>query len=186
MAPQGLAHGWRRTLGPTLEQGQHRTGDRLAVQGLEGTPGRGQSVDHHRGEGLPGRRLERRLPAGIDLDQVEQGPEDAVHTGEAFRTGTRPGLVEGEGQGVGPGQPGVVVRLGRPMGHLGTGQGLLGVGPPLLGAVQRLDQGQLGLLRRTDLGPQAIGLLQQTGRLLGEHVDPRPHPGHLAASRSTP
>ncbi len=180
MAAHGIAD--RRQVGghPSVAEREDRAGDGLGVQGLERPAGGHHAVDHHRGQRLAGGGLERGLPAGIDLDQVEQGAEHAVDGGQPLGPRRRAGLVQRERQRFGPGPPRVQVGLGGAVGGLGLGQRRLGVGSPLLGPVERLDQRQLGRLGRGDVGAQALGVLGQAGGLVGEHVEPGPHAGHLA------
>ena len=59
---------------------------------------------------LPRRGLERRFPSVVDLDQIEEGAEHPVDTGEAGDTGARSGLLERKGQRIGPGFPSAELR----------------------------------------------------------------------------
>ena len=71
-----------------------------------------RAVDHHGGYGLAGRRLERRLPTLVDLDQLEQGPDHAFHLGQALCPGPGAGVVQRQGQGVDPSRRIVVRAVG--------------------------------------------------------------------------
>ncbi len=75
-----------RLVSARRRRARHRS-CRSRVNALERTPRRVGSVDDDRGERLAERRLDRRLPPGIDLDQIEQRAEDAVDVGETFGAG---------------------------------------------------------------------------------------------------
>ena len=84
------------------------TAPSAAARGLEGRAGRRRapSTTTAREGGRPTGGLERRLPAGVDLDQVEQGAEHAGDAGQALER--RPGprvSSRASGQGLGPGRP---------------------------------------------------------------------------------
>ncbi len=55
----------------TGPRGEHRTGHPPLAQRRQGLMGRPWPVHHHRGDTGARRRLERRLPAVVDLDEVE-------------------------------------------------------------------------------------------------------------------
>ena len=75
------------------------------VEVVEGAPRRPGVGDDHRGERLAERGLDRGLPAGIDLDQVEQRAERAVDVAQVLGAGPGAGGVERQGEGIGPGAP---------------------------------------------------------------------------------
>ncbi len=90
-------------------------------------------IDHHCGQRLTERRLDSGLPPGIDLDQVEQGPEHPVDTGETFGSRTSPSSVECELERFHPGRATrsflssiVAQRLARLVAGDGLGEGRLG------------------------------------------------------------
>ena len=59
------------------------------TQRLERTAAGVGSVDDNREQRVAEGGLDRRFPSGIDLDDVEQGPERTFHTCEVLRS--RPG-----------------------------------------------------------------------------------------------
>ena len=104
VGPDGLADaaggaGARRAGGA---EGEHGAGDG-PVAGLvedgQGGAGGVDAVDHDRGEGLAGGGLDGRLPAGVDLDQVEQRADDAGHRRPGARRRRRSGPRRGRGRG---------------------------------------------------------------------------------------
>ena len=74
----------------------HSTGRIGTAEGIERTSARRRIVDDHRGERLAERRLDRLLPPGVDLDEVEQRAEHPVDTGQTLGTGAGSGGVERE------------------------------------------------------------------------------------------
>jgi hypothetical protein len=84
------------------EHGARRVG--LAERGQR--PLRGlRTVDHDGAERLAERGLDGLLPAGVDLDQIEQRAEHTVDVGEPFGAGAGVGGVERELQRFDPGVP---------------------------------------------------------------------------------
>ena len=74
-----LADGRCRRRRAVSAEGQDRAADGVVAFGVEGAdrrPGRVDAVDHDRRERLARGRLDGRLPAGVDLDEVEQGADD--------------------------------------------------------------------------------------------------------------
>ena len=86
--------------GPAAARTAPPTSDLVEV--VEGAPRRPGVGDDHRGERLAQRGLDRGLPAGVDLDQVEQRAEHAVDAGQALGAGPGAGGVERQGEGLGP------------------------------------------------------------------------------------
>ena len=145
----------------------------------QGLAGAGHAVDHHGGDGLAGRRLERRLPAVVDLDHLEQGADHAVDVGQAL--GARPGHGPRRGRGPGlrpapPTRAGRSRRLGRRRRRRRRG---LGGHPGRLGLLQGRHQGPFGHLGLGQLGPQALGFGGQAAGLLVQRLDARLHARHL-------
>ena len=178
---EGLTLRRRRAQRAGGAEGEDRSAQGLAVQGTEGAPAGVDAVDDHGGQGLTGGGLEGGLPAGVDLDQVEHGAEHAVDAGQPLGAGTRPGLVEGEGEGLDPRLPRVLVALGpavvvlgrrrrRPRRRPGAAR------PPSMASHER----HLGRLGRHQLAPQALGLDGEPLDRLGQRVGPAPHPVTLA------
>ena len=83
--------GGARRVDPVAD-GQHGTAHVGVAQRGERSPGSGTAVDDDGGERLAQRRFDRRLPAAVDLDDVEQRAEHAVDPGEPL----------GPGPGIGP------------------------------------------------------------------------------------
>ena len=130
-------------------------------------------VDDHGGEGLAGGGLERRLPPGVDLDEVEQRAQHAVDAGEVLGAGPGPGGVEGEGQGLGPGPPRVALGVGGAQGVLGRRPAAARPRPGSASAAATcVGQRSLGGLGLGDLGPEPLGLLAEPGQLGLEGLDP--------------
>ncbi len=166
------ARTWSRTRAPGVAAagagGRPGRGEDAAahvhlVEVVEGAPRRPGVGDDHRGERLAQRGLGRRLPAGIDLDQVEQRAERAVDVAQVLGAGPGAGGVERQGEGIGPGAP-LRVPFGR--------------GRPrrarVLGGRQRRDvrdlcgfeRGQerrLGLLGLREPGSRGLGGLVERG-----------------------
>ncbi len=124
------------------------------MERLESTSAGIDAVDDDGGDRIARRGLERRLPAVVDLDDVEERPEHAVDVGEAFcaRPGAR--LVEGHLEGVGAGDPAVPLGLG--LGGRGAGrvERRLGGQASLLGVVEAGDERSLGRLGPRELVAQ--------------------------------
>ncbi len=92
--------------------GQQRAGRALLVQSGQRLPGGIPAVDddgRHRGAG---RGLERCLPAGVDLDEVDQRADDAVDASQQLPTARPFELLERPGEGLGPGRRPVPLLLG--------------------------------------------------------------------------
>ena len=121
----------------------HRATDGVlatGVQRLDGATSGVDAIDDDGGERLAGRGLDRGLPAGIDLDEVEQRADHAVDVGESLGAGAGARLVERERQRLGPSRPRVAVAVGGAERRLGVGDLLLGGGSLLLGGRQPLDE----------------------------------------------
>ena len=141
----GIADAWPRlTRRPSAEcdDGTRRVGSAQCVEGSSTGCG---IVDHDRGQRLAECSFDRRLPAGVDLDQVEQRSEDAVDTREPFGSGAGAGGVERQFERLDPGpEPGsllgrvVTQRLAGLVGRFRLGECGLG----------QLDLGDEGLLDR--------------------------------------
>ncbi len=179
-----LAHRRRDRRDPRRAERQHGAAEGAVAVGAvvergDGSPRRVDAVDHHRSERLTGRRLDGGLPAGVDVDEVEQGADDAADRGEALGAGARAGLVEGQAQGLGARGPGVAVAVGGTEGGLGVGDLRLGLDAVLLGRLQPLDQRRLRRLGLRGLGAQALGLGVEASELVVERGQPCPHAGEL-------
>ncbi len=149
-------------------QSQHGAAGVARAEGSEGGAGRAGAIDHHRAERFGGGGLERGLPARVDLDDVEQRAHDAVDLGEPFGPGGGPGLVEGELEGIGAGDPRAALAVGLGEGIGGGLDRLLGL--RLLGGetiALGLEPGE-ALLGVGHLGPQALGLGDQTVALFDQ------------------
>ena len=85
-------------------QGQH-AGRQRPGPVVEQAPAGGDAVDHHRAHRLDHRRLEGGLESGLDVDQVEQGAHHPLDARQPVGVALAPGLVDGQGQGLGPGGP---------------------------------------------------------------------------------
>ena len=115
------------------------------------------TIDDDRGKRVTSRRLDRGLPAGIDLHQIEQRADHTVEVGQSL--GTRPGarVIEGEAQGLRPSRPRMAIAVG--------------------GAQRRLGVRDLLLRRRLVAAPRPPG----AGR--GDPLQPRPPPPRRGAGR---
>ena len=102
---------------PRRRHGQHRPGGIAGPQRSQRPAGGIGAIDDDGGNGLAGGRLEGLLPTGVDLDQFEQRADDPVDVGQPLGAGPGPSLVEGHGQGLGPGRPRLVLALGLPQGR---------------------------------------------------------------------
>ena len=74
--------------------GEHGTTRVRFAQRGQGSAGGWLAVDDDRGERLAERRLDRLLPAVVDLDQVEQRAEHAVDSGQSLCSRAGVGGVE--------------------------------------------------------------------------------------------
>jgi hypothetical protein len=183
VVPDGVADAVRRGghAAPVHAERQHGTGAGL-VQDLERHPGAARAAaHHHRGEDRPERRLHRQLPAGIDLDHVEEGAERALDVPEALGAGAGACRVEGLAERLGPRRPGVALGVCRPARRLGVLQRHLGLGPcrgrGLPRGGERRD-GRLGVGQRR---PQPLGLGSRPLDPCVERRQARRGPAHLAA-----
>ncbi len=140
------------------------------------------AVDHHRAQGLAHRGFHGRFPAGVDVDQVEQGADDALDLGEALGARSGPGLVEREGQRLGSGGPRMALAVGRSQRGIGFGHLGLGGDPSGLGLAEASHQGRLGRLGGGGLRPQALRLDLQAIQLLAQGRAPGRRPGQLGVA----
>ena len=122
----------------------------------EGRPGRLAARHDHRRERTPDRSLEGLLPAGVHLDQVQEGPDHPVDTGKQLGAGSPPGLVE------------------RPLERVGSCQGpgllLLGLTQRLLGHLQPVDGIPVGRLGLGHRGLEPVAALLGLGEPFPELV----------------
>ena len=109
---------------------QHRPAAAVAVQRVERGAGVAAAVHDHRPQGVADGRLDRRLPALLDLHDVEERAQDAGAAGQPLGPGLRPDLLQRLAQRLRPGLPGPRRRVSVAPGHLGRAQPFLG-GPPL-------------------------------------------------------
>ncbi len=171
-------------------EGQDRPADGVVAFGVEGAdrrPSRVDAVDDDRRERLARRRLDGRLPAGVDLDEVEQRADDSVDGCQALGAGPSAGLVEGEAEGLGACGPRVTIAVGRPERGLGLGDPILGRGAVLLGRPEALDERSLRLLGGGGLVAQPSCFGVQPSELLLQRGEPGLGLGRAPASpRSTP
>ena len=150
MPPAGSpARSVGRALGPAgrnrVGEGEDRPGGPSLPEPGQGGSGRQAARDDHGGHRGPGGRLEGVLPPFVDLDQIEQDPDHAVHAGQQLGTRRPPGLIERPFEGIGPGDRPVVLQFGlpeRPFGRLepagGPTVGRLGLGHRRLQLMARL------------------------------------------------
>ena len=110
MAADRLGPG--RSRGTSSAESDDRAGCVTVAQHLECTTSRGAAVDDDRIERFARGGFERRLPAGLDRNQIEQGAEHTFDLGQPGRTTAGSGLNEGEGECLGSGNPSVVFGLG--------------------------------------------------------------------------
>ena len=113
---------------------QHGAGDAALTQGGQGGLGRAAAVDHHRGHAGAGGGLEGGFPAGVDLDQVEQGAHHAVDLAQQLAPAGALEVVQGALERVRPGRAAVAGLLGLVHGVLrrfGPGAGRLELGGAL-------------------------------------------------------
>ncbi len=185
VVPHRLTHlgaGRGRAVETELE---HGPGSRLAAgagvaQASQAGPGRlGPAFHRYGGEGGAHRGLERRLPTGVDVDQLGNGAGHLDPPGEALGAGAGPSLIEGRSQGIGSGGPGVASGVGGPQAGLAPGPLVLG-SRPLVG--RRLLPGA-GLVVPAPAQVEALGQLlaldlQQPPTLL-ERLGPQPGAGEL-------
>ena len=123
-------------------------------------------------ERLAQRSFHGAFPTGVDLDEIEQGSEHTIHTGEMFGSGTSASALQSEMQGLGSCPPttelfcctlpradhGVVRRVGRDA--------------PGLGSLHTGNEFGLDGLRRLDLVLQTLALgIEPSGALL-ERLQP--------------
>jgi hypothetical protein len=181
VAPQRLAERRheRELAGAVGVEGEHRSGGVAVVQGGETTAGGVDIVDHHGLQRLAGGGLEGGLVPGVDVDQIEQGADDATDPGQRLGTGPSAGLVERLTQRLGPGGPGVTICVGGTHAKLRFLGGGLGGHPAPLGHSQPVDQRDLGVGGLVELGPQPRPLGIEPGRLGVERGDPAAHPFDL-------
>ena len=117
-----------------------------------------QTADDHGVQSRPRCGLEGRLESLLHLHQVKEGAHHAIDTGQVLGTGPRPGLVQGQGQGVDTG-------TGRPDLSFGDGHRLPGGVPSegrlvgtLLGPRHDRHQRLLFGLADREVTPQAVRL----------------------------
>ena len=150
MAADRLGPG--RSRGTSSTESDDRAGRVTVAQYLECTPSRGAAVDDDRIERIARGGFERRLPAGLDCDQIEQGAEHTFDLGQPGRTTAGSGLIEGEGKCLGSGNPSVVFGLG--VGLLGLPVRSIVLSDELRGlrSLQRRHQRLFFVMQRGDLG----------------------------------
>ena len=178
---------------------QHGAGHPALAQGGQGLMGRLAPVDHHRGHPRPRRGLECRLPALVDLDQVEQRAHHAVHPAQELAASRPLQVAQGALECLGPGRaamPRLIALVGPPLRRLGP------LGRPFelhparrhrglqlrRGRLQRrrlvVEQvrphrgGRMALLQAGQPGVQGCHILLLADHGPGQRLRARPHLGH--------
>ena len=195
VCPHRLPNRWRRGTSGAGGQRQHRGAEPALAQGVEGLDGPLDVLHDDCVERLAGRRSEGGLIALVDLDQVEQRAQDSFDCRQVGHAGTRAGLVERQGEGLGPCPRGADVGLRRSQ-PLPCGVALHGGGVhALFDLRERLDQRLFGRLALGQLATQvggrdveAFDLGLKKGKAAGETVtlcrglcERRPKHAQLAA-----
>ncbi|CAB4775198.1 unannotated protein [freshwater metagenome] len=141
MASHGFAH--RRCANPHAcgAEGQDGAAHLAGTQSLEGGASRVDVGHHHCSERLARRCFEGCFPALVDLDQIEQRPNDAAHIAQSCGAGAGAGFVECHGQRVGTGVPGAVFGIGLAEHGPRRGDGVLGEVPFGFGVFDGLAPG---------------------------------------------
>ena len=179
MAPDGLPHRRRRAGRAGRAEGHDGSTQAASVQGGQGGTGPADRVDHDRGKGITGRRFERRGPALVHVDQLQQGAQGAGHAGQAFGSGTGAGLVEGHRQRFGSRRPGGPIRAGGLERPVGPTHRLVQLAAAF-GALQLGGQGAFGVLGGQALGPKPFDLGIEPSHPLRQLAAPWPSPGGVA------
>ena len=138
------------------------------------------TLDDDGGQGLAEGRLDGLLPAIVDLDDVEQCAQDALHLGQPLGAGAGVGCVERELQrfDAGDGPRGGLGR-GRPLPRRPLERGV-GLDPCLLRGLDLLDERRLDLLGLRAIGPQATGLAFELFELGAQLIGARRRPALIA------
>jgi hypothetical protein len=97
-AQGGAAVGLGRRDHRVLAHRQDQSGTAFAAQRFERGPRRRAAIDDHRADRRTGRRLDGPLPAGVDLNQLEEGAEHALETPDDRASPGAGELVEGRRQ----------------------------------------------------------------------------------------
>ena len=141
--------------GDRTGQSQNGAGRPSLAKAGERLPGRFAAGDDDGRHRCPCRGLEGRLPACVDLDDVEKSPHHPIHAGQQLRSGRSPGFVERLLQGVGSGHRSMKLLFGlteRLFGRFQPGRGQ---------SVGRFHFGHDGLQAMTGL----LGFGQSCGQL---------------------
>ena len=75
------------------------------VQRIEGPPPGLRRCDDHCLQRIAKRGFDRRLPAGVDVDEVEQRSQNILHAGQVLGTRASPGALQRKVQCLGSGSP---------------------------------------------------------------------------------
>ena len=156
---------------PGKPEGEHRTRRVGAAQRGERPGRRGRVERHDRVEGFAESGLDRRLPAGVDADEVEQRAKHARGPRQALGAGARVGGVERELQGIDAGGPARRALPGFPVGALDRvdlGLDRLAAG---LGLGDLLEQRRLDELGRVAVVTSLVGLLGELVEPVGQRPD---------------